>query len=97
LGERQGIALNLGVIGLIEALVDRGCVVFNELGGGIIGIFLGIAASYGLELATGIETILSVNSIILSFFVATFIGLAFGVLPAKSAANKNPIEAIRRE
>ncbi|HCO85396.1 MAG TPA: hypothetical protein DIT95_17965, partial [Arenibacter sp.] len=71
--------------------------VLISLGGGIIGIILGIVASYGLELATGIETILSLNSIILSFFVATFIGLAFGVLPAKSAANKNPIEAIRRE
>jgi putative ABC transport system permease protein len=71
--------------------------VLISLGGGIIGILLGIVASYGLELATGIETILSLNSIILSFFVATFIGLAFGVLPAKSAANKNPIEAIRRE
>ncbi|MEG3659298.1 ABC transporter permease [Arenibacter palladensis] len=71
--------------------------VLISLGGGIIGIVLGIVASYGLEMATGIETILSLNSIILSFFVATFIGLAFGVLPAKSAANKNPIEAIRRE
>ncbi|MCK0136120.1 ABC transporter permease [Arenibacter sp. S6351L] len=71
--------------------------VLISLGGGIIGILLGIVASYGLELATGIETILSLNSIVLSFFVATFIGLAFGVLPAKSAANKNPIEAIRRE
>tara|TARA_R110002050_G_scaffold88375_5_gene186730 strand:+ start:3503 stop:4873 length:1371 start_codon:yes stop_codon:yes gene_type:complete len=71
--------------------------VLISLGGGIIGIILGIVASYGLELATGIETILSLNSIVLSFFVATFIGLAFGVLPAKSAANKNPIEAIRRE
>ncbi|MCM4163353.1 MULTISPECIES: ABC transporter permease [unclassified Arenibacter] len=71
--------------------------VLISLGGGIIGIILGIVAAYGLELATGIETILSLNSIILSFFVATFIGLAFGVLPAKSAANKNPIEAIRRE
>lgn len=71
--------------------------VLISLGGGIIGIILGIVASYGLELAKGIETILSLNSIILSFFVATFIGLAFGVLPAKSAANKNPIEAIRRE
>ncbi|MFK5971774.1 MAG: ABC transporter permease [Flavobacteriaceae bacterium] len=71
--------------------------VLISLGGGIIGIFLGILAAYALELATGIETIVSMGSIILSFFVATFIGLIFGVLPAKSAANKNPIEAIRRE
>lgn len=68
-----------------------------SLSGGIIGCILGIAASYILELATDIETIVSVGSILLSFLVATFIGLIFGVLPAKSAANKNPIEAIRHE
>lgn len=71
--------------------------VLISLAGGIIGIILGIIASYALEFTTGIETILSLNSIVLSFFVATLIGLLFGVLPAKSAANKNPIEAIRRE
>jgi len=68
-----------------------------SLSGGIIGCILGIIASYALELATDIETIVSMGSILLSFLVATFIGLIFGVLPAKSAANKNPIEAIRHE
>ena len=68
-----------------------------SLSGGIIGCILGIVAAYILELATDIETIVSVGSILLSFLVATFIGLIFGVLPAKSAANKNPIEAIRHE
>jgi len=71
--------------------------VLISLGGGIVGCILGIVASYILELATGIETIVSMGSILLSFLVATFIGLIFGVLPAKSAANKNPIEAIRHE
>ncbi len=68
-----------------------------SLSGGIIGCLLGIIASYILEIATDIETIVSTGSILLSFLVATFIGLIFGVLPAKSAANKNPIEAIRHE
>ena len=71
--------------------------VLVSIGGGIIGIFLGILASYLLELSTGIETILSLNSILLSFFVATLIGLIFGIAPAKSAASKSPIEAIRHE
>lgn len=71
--------------------------VLISLGGGIIGCVLGIVASYILEFATDIETIVSMGSILLSFLVSTFIGLIFGVLPAKSAANKNPIEAIRHE
>ncbi len=71
--------------------------VLISLGGGIVGVLLGIIASYGLQLATDIETIVTIGSIALSFFVATFIGLLFGVFPAKSAANKNPIEAIRHE
>ncbi|TVZ55216.1 putative ABC transport system permease protein [Lutibacter sp. Hel_I_33_5] len=71
--------------------------VLISIGGGIIGIFIGIIASYAVEIATGIETILSFNSILLSFFVATLIGLIFGIAPAKAAANKSPIEAIRYE
>ncbi len=71
--------------------------VLVSIGGGIIGILLGVFASYILEITTGIETILSLSSILLSFFVATLIGLVFGIAPAKSAANKRPIEAIRHE
>jgi putative ABC transport system permease protein len=71
--------------------------VLISIGGGIVGIFLGILSAYIIEIATGIETILSVGSIVLSFIVATAIGLIFGIAPAKSAAKKSPIEAIRYE
>jgi len=93
-------------IGIIRAIgATQGDVILQflsesvliSIGGGIIGIVLGIISSYALEFATGIETFLSLNSILLSFFVATVIGLVFGIAPAKSAANKSPIEAIRTE
>lgn len=71
--------------------------VLISIGGGIIGIILGIIASYAVEFATGIATVLSFNSVLLSFFVATLIGLIFGIAPAKAAAKKSPIEAIRYE
>ncbi len=71
--------------------------VLISIGGGVVGIFLGIIASYGIEIATGIETVISFNSVLLSFFVATLIGLVFGIAPARAAAKKSPIEAIRYE
>lgn len=71
--------------------------VLVSIGGGIIGIILGVLSSYILEITTGIETILTLSSILLSFFVATLIGLIFGIAPAKAAASKSPIEAIRHE
>jgi len=71
--------------------------VLLSVGGGIIGIFVGIIGAYAIEMASGIETILSLNSIFLSFIIAVMIGLIFGILPAKSAANKRPIEALRAE
>lgn len=71
--------------------------VLISLGGGILGVILGILASLSLEKISGIETVLTLDSIILSFFVATMVGLVFGIFPARSAANKKPIEAIRAE
>jgi len=71
--------------------------VLISVGGGILGIILGILGAYTIELTSGIETILSFSSIIISFGIAVIIGLVFGILPAKSAANKRPIEALRAE
>ena len=71
--------------------------VLISVGGGVIGIIVGIIGAYIIQMATGIETILSLNSIFLSFFVAVLVGLVFGIAPAKAAANKDPIEAIRHE
>jgi len=71
--------------------------VLISVGGGIMGIILGIVGAYAIEIFSGIETILSINSIMLSFFIAVIVGLIFGIFPAKSAANKRPIEALRSE
>lgn len=68
-----------------------------SFGGGILGVVLGISASIFLEKTTDIQTILTIDSILLSFLLSTFIGLIFGITPAKSAANKSPIEAMRYE
>ncbi|AUP77867.1 ABC transporter permease [Flavivirga eckloniae] len=71
--------------------------VLISVGGGILGIILGIIGAYIIEIVSGIETVLSINSIILSFFIAVMVGLIFGIFPAKAASNKKPIEALRSE
>ena len=71
--------------------------VLISVGGGIIGIILGIISAYVIEIFSGIETVLSVTSVLVSFFIAVLVGLTFGIFPAKSAAKKRPIEALRSE
>ncbi|MEN3324607.1 ABC transporter permease [Mariniflexile soesokkakense] len=71
--------------------------VLISVGGGIIGIIVGIIGAYVIEIVSGIETVLSLNSILISFFIAVIVGLVFGIFPAKAAANKKPIQALRSE
>ncbi|MGC1204355.1 MAG: ABC transporter permease [Flavobacteriaceae bacterium] len=71
--------------------------VLISVGGGIIGIILGVIGAYIIEIFSGIETVLSIKSIMISFFIAVAVGLIFGIFPAKAAANKKPIQALRSE
>jgi putative ABC transport system permease protein len=65
--------------------------------GGIIGVFLGLLASYLVNKFGGTTTVVTITSIILACFVSTLIGIIFGYYPAKRAAKLNPIEALRYE
>ncbi len=70
---------------------------FISVAGGIIGIFLGIALSRGIMHFTEILTIVSLASIIISFGVAATVGIVFGYMPAKKAAEKDPVTSLRYE
>ena len=65
--------------------------------GGIIGIFTGVLMAYGVSAFANIPTIISFGSIVISFGVATLIGLIFGITPARKAAQQNPITSLRYE
>lgn len=65
--------------------------------GGVIGIILGIAFSYIIEITAGIATIVSLTSILISFGVAMAIGVIFGYFPALRAARQDPVHALRHE
>ena len=63
--------------------------------GGIIGVILGIFLSYLAEWITGTPTIISLWSVFISFFVSGFIGVIFGYIPAKKAAEQDPVNSLR--
>lgn len=65
--------------------------------GGLIGIVVGsvLAVTFGNLL--DLTAVPSVGAILLSFGISVGIGIIFGYLPAKNAANLNPIDALRHE
>lgn len=67
-----------------------------SLAGGIIGIVLGVILSKVIQTVFDIKTIISFFSIFVSFGVSVFIGITFGYLPAKQAADKDPVESLRQ-
>jgi len=65
------------------------------LSGGIIGVILGIALSFSIQWMTQIKTIISISSILLSFGISVSVGLFFGYLPAKRAAEQLPVKSLQ--
>lgn len=65
--------------------------------GGFIGIVLGIVLSLVIQWFAGIQTIVTLASILISFGVASLIGVVFGYIPAKRAADQDVVVALRYE
>jgi putative ABC transport system permease protein len=93
-------------IGLRMSVGARGIDILNQflieaillsITGGIIGVLLGIGASYAVNFIAHWPIAIQLWSIIMSFAVCTFTGVFFGWYPAKKAAQLDPIEAIRYE
>ncbi len=65
--------------------------------GGIIGVIMGVSLSLIISLFTDVTTFIRLYSIFIAFGFSVVVGISFGYLPAKSAANLKPIESIRYE
>lgn len=93
-------------IGLRMSVGARGIDILNQflieaillsVTGGLIGVALGVGASYAIKFIAHWPIYIQPWSIIMSFAVCTFTGVFFGWYPAKKAAQLDPIEAIRYE
>jgi len=65
--------------------------------GGLIGILLGVVIAKIITQFTGIQTIVSLSSIVISFGVSASIGIIFGYMPARRAAMQDPVSSLRYE
>ena len=93
-------------IGLRMSVGARGVDILNQflieaimlsVTGGVIGIVLGVSASYAVKALANWPIYIQPWSIVMSFAVCTITGVFFGWYPAKKAAQLDPIEAIRYE
>lgn len=65
--------------------------------GGLTGVVLGILLSLGIGFLTEVKTFITLYSIFIAFSFSVIVGITFGYLPAKRAADLKPVEAIRHE
>jgi len=92
-----GIRMAIGAKGkdvLVQFMIESIVISFV---GGLIGIALGIVASELVAKFGGWPVVITMSSILLSFFFSAAIGLFFGWYPARKAAGLSPIDALRYE
>ncbi len=68
-----------------------------SLSGGFAGIVLGIVLAKLITQFADILTIISPLSILISFGVSAAVGISFGYMPARKAAEQDPVTSLRHE
>ena len=92
-----GLRMSVGARGidiLSKFIIEA---ILISITGGIIGILIGIGASFAVKNIAHWPIYIQGWSVLLSFAVCTITGVFFGWYPAQKASNLDPIEAIRYE
>ncbi len=79
---------------LLQFLIES--VILSAMGG-VIGIGVGVGLGQAAAPAIGMEFVTQSNMVVMSFVFAIFIGVFFGIAPARKAAKLHPIDALRSE
>jgi putative ABC transport system permease protein len=79
---------------LLQFLIESATM---SLVGGVLGVIAGISVAKIITLVIAFPSAVQLWSILVSLFVATAVGLFFGVYPAHKAAQLDPIAALRAE
>ena len=92
-----GLRMSVGARGidiLSQFLIEA---ILISITGGIIGILIGIGASFAVKNIAHWPIYIQSWSVLLSVAVCTITGVFFGWYPAQKASNLDPIDAIRYE
>jgi len=93
-------------IGIRKAIGARGRDILSQflvealalsLAGGLIGIALGVLASFGIGLYAGWGFVFNPATVIVAVGFSLVVGIVFGVWPASQAARLDPVVALRYE
>ncbi|MEK5494699.1 ABC transporter permease [Paenibacillus sp. FSL R7-0297] len=93
IGIRKAIGakkINIMMQFMIESVVLSGT-------GGLIGVGLGLGASWAVGKYTTMNVATSWNMVLISFTFSLIIGVVFGMIPANKAARMRPIYALRTD
>ncbi len=93
IGVRMALGAKSGDI-LSQFLTEA---IILSIGGGLLGVGLGLGASWAATRFAGMASVVSLDSVFMAFGFAVAIGLFFGGYPAYRASRLNPIEALRYE